>query len=73
MVAPVRRGRPPTVPSQDRAVRVPWSMPQWMIDRIREIADRRGVSYSEVAREFVERGLIEHDIRERMGSDRVPV
>jgi transposase len=66
MIDPVRRGRPPLTDETERVVRVPWSMRRRLIERVRQIADERGVPYSMVATEMIERGLVEHDIRQAM-------
>ena len=41
-------------------------MPLPLIERVRAIADERGVPYSQVAKEFIERGLLEHERRARV-------
>jgi len=69
MVQPVRRRGDRITDESQRRVSVPWSMPRWMVERVAEIAAERGVRNSEIAEEFVQRGLVECDVRKRLNGE----
>ena len=60
-----RRGRRPVSPEK-RHVSAPWSIPQWVIDRITAIAIEQDVAASAVALSFLKQGIAMEDARKQM-------
>lgn len=59
-----RPGRPPMDPS-DRKRGLNVSLPPALIREVEEVAAERGVRISPIVQEFIERGLLEREIRRR--------